>query len=160
MDGDRDGDTHWSTGLSSQSPNETSEGWRTWARKSGLQGMHPSTDDLMGAHQGQLDWDWMSMWSNQTLWMWLTMRADWEDNDNDTRFWFYCMYWIFGSLVYLAAHLHSRGWRALDFPQGRAPWLLLGLERRGGGVVGVGGKWEDERRWKFLINKKEKFQKY
>ena len=32
---------------------------------------------LMGSNQIQLDRDWKNMWSNQNLWMWLTMGADW-----------------------------------------------------------------------------------
>ncbi|KAM7331433.1 hypothetical protein ACRRTK_008141 [Alexandromys fortis] len=61
MDGDRDRDPHWSTGLSSQGPNEEQmEG----EHEQGCQdhgGLHPPTEtvgaDLLGAHQGQLDCD-------------------------------------------------------------------------------------------------------
>ena len=46
------------------------------------------------------------------------MRADWEANDNDTGFCFYCMHWLFGSLVCLEAHLPRPGWsrEGLELP--------------------------------------------
>ena len=115
MDGDRDRDSHWNTGLNSLGPNEKQkerereqrrqdqreplDGWR-YRRKSTLEHRTESPKvqmrsrrrknmkkeirtargaithwykgtDLMRVHQGQLDWDWTSTWSNQILWMWL-----------------------------------------------------------------------------------------
>ena len=112
-DGDRDRDPHQSNGLSSQGPVEGQDegedeqesedpegGWSTnWG----------SVPVLMGAHQIQLDWDWMSMWSNRTLWLWLTMGADWEAIDKGTGTCFYGMYWLFGTLVYMDAQLPRPG---------------------------------------------------
>ena len=131
------------------------EGGRTW-RKSGSRGgasnHWDSGTDLMGVHQGQLDWECWSMWSKWTLWTWLAMTADWEVKDNGTGFLFYCMDWFCGSLVCLDTHLYrpDGGGRTLDFPWGREPWLLLGLEREG--EVERERKRESRRRWKFLIN--------
>ena len=90
-----------------------------------------SMPDLMGAHQSQLDWDWRNMWSNGTLWMWLTMEADWEAIDKGTGTCFYCTYWLFGTLVYLNAHLPRPGWSGEGLGQPRnsssSVEMLLGL---------------------------------
>ena len=67
--------------------------------------------DLMGTHKGLLDWEWWSIWSNCTLWIWLAMKADWESNNNGTGFWLDCMDRICMSLVCLDAHLNGKGWR-------------------------------------------------
>ena len=98
--------------------------------------------DLMGAHQGQLDWEWWSMWSNRTLWMWLSMKADWESKANGTGFWFYFVDWLCESLVCLDAQLPRPGLmgKTLDFPRGRKPWLLLGLIETG---KRIGRSWRD-----------------
>ena len=110
--------------------------------------------DLMGAHQGQLDWEWWSMWSNWTLWTWLTMRIIlyWEAEDNCTGFWFYCMDWLCGSLVCFDAHLPRPGWRGEDLglPTGQGTLTALRTGEGGeGGVRGVGGYWEEGRNGNF-----------
>ena len=99
--------------------------------------------DLMRVYQGQLDCDWRSMWSNQILWMWPDSlnvagpESFWKAIDNDTGTCFLCIYWIFGiqSVRILTFRDLEGGGRNLNFPQGRKPWLLLGMER------------EEEREW-------------
>ena len=66
---------------------------------------------LMGTHQGLLDWEWWSIWSNCTIWIWLAMMADWESKNNGTGFWLDCMDRLCMSLVCLDAHLNGKGWR-------------------------------------------------
>ena len=183
MDGDRDRDPHWNTGLNSLGPNEkqkerereqrrqdqrepsSDDGWR-YRRRSTLEHrteplkvqmrsrrrkkmkkeIRTARDtithwykgsDLMRVHQGQLDWDWTSTWSSQILWM----RPDslnvagtgsfWKAIDNETGTCFLCIYWIFGiQFVWMLTFLDLEGGgRNLNFPQGRKPWLLLGMER-------------------------------
>ena len=97
----------------------------------------------MRVHQGQLDWNLTSTWSNQILWMWpdsLTVAGPesfWKAIDNDTGTCFLCIYWIFGiQSIWILTFLDLEGGgRNLIFPQGRKPWLLLGMER------------EEEREW-------------
>ena len=160
MDGDRDRDPHWSTGLSSQGPNEEQkEGEHEQGSQDHEGCVHPlrQWDWSNGSSpRPAVDWERWSMWSKWTLWTWLAMKADWEAKDNG--FWFYCMDWLCGSLVCLDAHLYRPGWRGrtLDFPWGREPWLLLGLEREG--MVGrgreKGGREEVEIFNKLIKNKK------
>ena len=91
----------------------------------------------MRVHQGQLDWDWTSMWSNQIFWMWPDSlnvagpESFWKATDNDTGTCFLCIYWIFWiqSVRILTFRNLEGGGRNLNFPQGRKPWLLLGMER-------------------------------
>ena len=77
------------------------------------------------------------MWSNQILWMWPDFlnvagsESFWQAIDNDTGTCFLCIYWIFGiQSVWMLTFLDLEGaGRNLKFPQGRKPWLLLGMER-------------------------------
>ena len=58
MDGDRD--SHWSTGLSSQGPDEEQRRENMSKEDRPTRGAFTHLDDvtdLMEAHQGQLDWD-------------------------------------------------------------------------------------------------------
>ena len=61
------------------------------------------------------------------------------------------MYWRFGILVCFDAHLPRPGWRGvgLGLPTGQGTLPFL---RNGGGEEkvsgGVGGKWEEGRKWK------------
>ena len=152
MNGDRDRDPHWSTDwapkfqMRSRRRENMSKEVRT-AR--GVPTHWDDGTDLMGAHQGLLDWDWWSMWSNRTLWMWLTMKADWEANDNCTRFWLYCMYWRFGSLVCLDTQLPrpGRSREGLGLPTGQGTLTSLRTGEGGGGGREMGGS------KKKLINK-------
>ena len=60
MNGDRDRDPYWSTGLSSQGPNEEQKEGEHEQGSQGARGAPTHCDggaDLMGAHQGQLDWE-------------------------------------------------------------------------------------------------------
>ena len=60
MDGDRDRDPHWSTGLSSEGPNEEQKEENMSKEVRTARGAFTHQDggtDLMGAHQGQLDWE-------------------------------------------------------------------------------------------------------
>ena len=81
--------------------------------------------DLMRVYQGQLDWDWMSTWSNQILWMRPDSRnvagleSFWKAIDNDTGTCFLCIYWIFGI---------------------QSVWILTFLDLEGGG-----GTWTSHR---------------
>ena len=107
--------------------------------------------DLMRVHQGQLDWDWTSTWSNQILWIWLDSlnvagpESFWKAIDNDTGTCFLCIYWIFGiQSVWMLTFLDLEGGgRNLNFPQGRKPWLLLGTKRE---EEREWGEWEGVRR--------------
>ena len=151
MDGDTDRDPHWST-FGPPWSKWGAEGGRTWKKLRTARGAitywYKGTD-LKRVHQGQLDWDWTSMWSNQIFWMWPDSLnvADpepfWKAIDNDTGTCFLCIYWIFGiQSVWILIFLDlERGGRNLNFPQGRKPWLLLGMEREAGRML------------KFLINK-------
>ena len=59
MDGDRDRDPHWSTKLSSQSPDEEQKEAEYKKGSRTVKGVSTHRDcgtDLVGAHQGQLDW--------------------------------------------------------------------------------------------------------
>ena len=63
------------------------------------------------------------------------------------------MYWLFGILVCLNAHLpRPGGWgEELELPIGQeTPTALRTGEGGGEGVGGVGGYWEEGRKWKFL----------
>ena len=93
--------------------------------------------DIMRVHQGQLNWDWTSTWSNQILWMWLA-RSLFEKpltmtlglaSSAYTGFWRSSLFGLSPSLDL------EGGGRNLNFPQGRKSWLLLGMER------------EEEREW-------------
>ena len=88
--------------------------------------------DLMGAHQGQLDWEWWSMWSNWTLsgWQWrLTEKPRTMALGFDSTAWTdFVGAWIVWMLTFIDL---DGGGRTLDFPWVREPWLLLGLERKG-----------------------------
>ena len=77
--------------------------------------------------------------------MWLTLEAI----DNGTGSCLVCMYWLFGILVCLDAHLPRPGGRGedLELPTGQETLTAL---RTGEGVEEEGGYWEDERKWKFL----------
>ena len=60
IDGDRDGDPHWSTRLSPQGTNEEQkEGDHEKGNQDCKGCVHPLIQgtDLMRAHQGQLNWD-------------------------------------------------------------------------------------------------------
>ena len=118
--------------------------------------------DLMRVHQGQLDWDWTSMWPNQIFWMWpdslnvAGMEPFWKATDNDTGTCFLCIYWIFGiQSVWKLTFLDLEGGgRNLNFPQGRKPWLLLGLEREWGEWEGVGRRGGNGNFYKLINFKK------
>ena len=108
-----------------------------------------SVPELMGAHQNQLDWDWMGMGSNWPFWMWLTIGAEWEANDNGTGICFYCMYWLFGILIYLDAKLPKPRWsgEVLGLPIGQGTLPSLRTGGRGGRMIrGAGRKWEEWRK--------------
>ena len=63
------------------------------------------------------------------------------------------MYWLFGILVCLDAHLSRPGGRGkeLGFPTGQETLTALGNGEGGGeGVGGAGGYWEEGRKWKFF----------
>ena len=63
------------------------------------------------------------------------------------------MDWLFGTLVYLDAHLPRPGGRGekLELPTGQETLTALRDEEGGGeGVGGVGGYWEEGRKWKSL----------
>ena len=60
MDGDTDGDPHWSTGLSPRSPKEEQKDEENEKGNKDCEGCdHPLIQgaDLMRVYQGQLDWD-------------------------------------------------------------------------------------------------------
>ena len=64
-----------------------------------------------------------------------------------------CMYWFFGILVCLDAHLPRPGGRGeeLELPTGQETLTALRTGERGGeGVGGVGGWWEEGWKWKLL----------
>ena len=63
------------------------------------------------------------------------------------------MYWPFGILVCLDAHLPRPGGKGeeLELPTGQETLTALRTGEGGGeGVGGVGGYWEEGRKWKFL----------
>ena len=63
------------------------------------------------------------------------------------------MYWFFGILVYLDAHLPRPGGKGeeLELPTGQETLTALRTGEGGGeGVGGVGGYWEEGKKWKFL----------
>ena len=63
------------------------------------------------------------------------------------------MYWLFGILVCLDSHLPRPGGRGedLELPTGQETLTALRTGEGGGeGVGGVGGYWEERRKWKFL----------
>ena len=63
------------------------------------------------------------------------------------------MYWLFGILVCLDAHLPGPGGRGekLGFPTEQETLTALGNGEGGGeGVGGAGGYWEEGRKWKFF----------
>ena len=63
------------------------------------------------------------------------------------------MYWLFGILVCLDAHLPRPGGRGeeLELPTGQETLTALRTGEGGGEGVGkVGGYWEEGRKWKFL----------
>ena len=63
------------------------------------------------------------------------------------------MYWLFGILVCLGAHLPRPGARGeeLELPTGQETLTALRAgEGKGEGVGRVGGYWEEGRKWKLL----------
>ena len=63
------------------------------------------------------------------------------------------MYWLFGILVCLDAHLPRSGGSGeeLELPTGQETLTALRTGEGGGeGVRGVGGCWEEGRKWKLL----------
>ena len=63
------------------------------------------------------------------------------------------MYWLFGILVCLEAHLPGPGGRGkkLELPTEQETLTALRTGEGGGEVLGgVGGYWEEGRKWKFL----------
>ena len=63
------------------------------------------------------------------------------------------MYWLFGILVCLDAHLPRPGGRGeeLELPTGQETLTALRTGEGGGeGVWGVGRYWEEGRTWKFV----------
>ena len=63
------------------------------------------------------------------------------------------MYWLSGILVCLDAHLSRPGGRGeeLELPTGQETLTALRTGEGGGeGVRGMGGYWEEGRKWKFL----------
>ena len=63
------------------------------------------------------------------------------------------MYWLFGILVCLDAHLPRPGGRGeeLELPTGQETLTALRTgEGEGEGVGGMGGYWEEGRKWKLL----------
>ena len=63
------------------------------------------------------------------------------------------MYWLFGILVCLDAHLPGLGGSGeeLGLPTGQETLTALGTGEGGEEGVGrAGGYWEDGRKWKFL----------
>ena len=73
------------------------------------------------------------------------------------------MYWLFGILVCLDAHLPRPGGRGeeLELPTGQETLTALRTGEGGGeGVGGMGRYWEEGWKWKLLlINKKIKTKK-
>ena len=73
----------------------------------------------------------------QILWMWPDSlnvagpESFWKAIDNDTGTCFLCIYWILQiQSVWTLTFLDLEGGgRNLNFPLGRKPWLLLGMER-------------------------------
>ena len=62
------------------------------------------------------------------------------------------MYWLFGILVCLDAHLPRPGGRGekLELPTGQETLTALWTGKGEEAVGGVGGYWEEGRKWKFL----------
>ena len=62
------------------------------------------------------------------------------------------MYWPFGFLVCLDAHLPRPGWRGedLELPTGQETLTALRTGEGGEGVGVMGGYWQVGRKWKFL----------
>ena len=63
------------------------------------------------------------------------------------------MYWLFGILVCLDAHLPRPGGSGeeLELPTGQETLTALRTGEGGGEGVGeMGGYWEERRKWKFL----------
>ena len=165
MDEDRDRDPQQSTGLSSKGPvdeqkvgedeqgSQDREGLVHSLRQSAWSNGSSPNPAGLGLKEHVL---------NQTLSVWLTMGADWEAIVNGTETCFYCIYWLFGTPVYLDAHLSKPGWRgeglALPTGQGTMPSPKTGREgRRASG--GARGELEEGSKWKFLNGKIKKEKK-
>ena len=92
--------------------------------------------DLMRAQQGQLAWDWTSMWSNRILWLWLTWGLTEKPLTMALGLVSSSCTGFLGSLsVCRPTFLDLEGGvRNLNSPQGRKPWLFLGLQWEEKGV--------------------------
>ena len=153
MDDDTDGDPHWSTGLS---PPRSK--WGAEGRKN-----EKGNKDCVGCYHPLIQGDGSNESSPTPFGLGLkedVIQPDslnvarfsecgwpgvfWKAIDNDTGTCFLCIYWILGiQSVWTLTFLDLEGGgRNLNFPQGRKPWLLLGMEseeeREWGAWEGVG----------------------
>ena len=146
MDGDRDRDAHWSTGLSSQGQDEEQKGEEHEQRSQDLEGcVHPlrlwdwsNGSSLrpagLGAMEHVIKLDTLNVTGNEG---WLRSQGQWH--------------WVLilwhgltcGSLVCLDAHLYRYGWRGEDLGLPRVKETLTALRTR---ERGWGGEREEKGR--------------
>ena len=160
IDGDRDGDPHWSTGLSPQGPNEEQK----------ERELEQGNQDHEGCAHPLIQGDWSNESSPRPAELGLNehvikpdslnvadMGTIWAVIDNGTGTCFLCMYWLFGILVCLEAHLPRPGGRGEELELSTGQETLTALrDGEGEGVRGVEGYREEGRSGNFykLIKKK------